>query len=323
LTGLANRGVFVASLEHAIADAQRRGSGLAVFFLDLDHFKDVNDTMGHPAGDRLLQSAGQRLCENVRTADTVARFGGDEFEVLLPEVHEFADVEILAQRLVTAMEQPFQLGANQVHAGVSIGIALHEPGMDAEALLSHSDVALYRAKSDGRDTYRFFNADLDLEVRDRVSLIADLRDAIAGKQFFLVYQPQVDPHSGRIISVEALVRWRHPSRGVLSPRIFIPVAEHSGLIVPLGRWVLAEACRQARRWMDAGIAPDRVAVNFSALQFKINGEVTKEIDAVLAETGLPTHMLGGRTDRIDDDDDQRQQRGPAGPAAAWCHGRNR
>jgi len=291
LTGLANRGVFVTNLEHAIADVQRRDSGLAVFFLDLDHFKDVNDTMGHPAGDRLLQSVAQRLCDNVRAADTVARFGGDEFAVLVSDVCEFAEVEILAQRLVSAMELPFQLGVNQVYAGVSIGIALYEPEMDAEALLSHSDVALYRAKSDGRHTYRFFNADMHLEVRNRVSLIADLREAISQNQFFLVYQPQVDLNSGRITGVEALVRWRHPTRGVLSPGIFIPVAEHTGLIVPLGRWVLAEACRQARRWLDAGIAPARVAVNFSALQFKINGEITKEIDTVLAETGLPAHML--------------------------------
>jgi EAL domain-containing protein (putative c-di-GMP-specific phosphodiesterase class I) len=163
--------------------------------------------------------------------------------------------------------------------------------MDAEALLSHADVALYRAKSDGRHTYRFFNAAMDVEVRTRVNLAADLREAIARQQLFLVYQPQVDLDTGRITGLEALVRWRHPTRGVLSPGVFIPAAEHTGLIVPLGRWVLAQACRQARRWLDDGIAPARIAVNFSALQFKIPGEVTKEIDAVLAETGLPAHML--------------------------------
>ncbi|HEX3995096.1 MAG TPA: EAL domain-containing protein, partial [Acetobacteraceae bacterium] len=291
LTGLANRGVFVTSLEHEIAATHRHGSGLAVFFLDLDHFKDVNDTMGHPAGDDLLQSVAQRLCDNVRAADTVARFGGDEFAVLMPDVREYAVVETLAKRMIDAMEPPFQLGTNQVHAGISIGIALHEPGMDAEALLAHSDVALYRAKSEGRHTYRLFNADMDLEVRNRVSMVSDLREAIAGGQLFLVYQPQVDVNSGRITGVEALVRWRHPTRGVLSPVEFIAAAEHTGLIVPIGRWVLTEACRQAQRWLDAGIAPDRVAVNFSAVQFKISGEVTKEIDAVLEETGLPAHML--------------------------------
>jgi diguanylate cyclase (GGDEF)-like protein/PAS domain S-box-containing protein len=291
LTGLANRGVFVAGLQQAIAGAARRHNGLAVFFLDLDHFKDVNDTLGHPAGDRLLQAVARRLCDNVRANDTVARFGGDEFAVLMSDLADPSDVEILAQRLVCAMEVPFALDTNSVHAGISIGIAMYETGMDAEALLAHADVALYRAKSEGRHTYRFFNADMDLEVRDRVNLVADLRAAIAGQQFFLVYQPQVDLHSGRITGVEALVRWRHPTRGILSPGLFIPAAEHTGLIVPLGRWVLAEACRQARCWLDAGIAPGRVAVNISALQFKMQGEVTKEIDAVLAETGLPAHML--------------------------------
>jgi predicted signal transduction protein with EAL and GGDEF domain len=221
----------------------------------------------------------------------VSRFGGDEFAVLMADPLEPADVEILAQRLVSSMELPFQLGANSVHAGISIGIAMYEPGIDAETLLSHSDVALYRAKSEGRQTYRLFSADMDLEVRDRVSVAADLREAIAREEFFLVYQPQVDLHSGRITGLEALVRWRHPGRGVLSPALFIPAAEHTGLIVPLGRWVLAEACRQTRIWLDAGIAPGRIAVNFSALQFRIPGEVTKEIDAVLAETNLPARML--------------------------------
>jgi diguanylate cyclase (GGDEF)-like protein/PAS domain S-box-containing protein len=291
LTGLSNRGVFVTNLQQAIADTSRRGCGLAVFFLDLDHFKDVNDTLGHPAGDRLLQAVARRMCDNVRANDTVARFGGDEFAVLMTGLTDPADVEILAHRLVCAMEEPFQLDANSVYAGVSIGIAVYETGTEAEALLAHADVALYRAKSEGRHTFRFFNADMDLEVRDRVNLATDLRAAIAGQQFLLAYQPQVDLHSGRIIGVEALVRWRHPSRGVLSPGLFIPAAEHTGLIVPLGRWVLAEACRQAKCWLDAGIAPGRIAVNFSALQFKMQGEVTKEIDAVLAETGLPASML--------------------------------
>lgn len=291
LTGLANRGMFVTTLEHEIAVARRRGGGLAVFFLDLDHFKDVNDTLGHPVGDRLLRAVARRLCDNVRETDTVARFGGDEFAVLMSDPRDPSDIEILANRLVAAMEVPFALDSNSVHAGISIGIAMYEPGMDAEALLSHADVALYRAKSEGRHTFRYFNAAMDLEVRDRVSLVADLREALAGQQLFLVWQPQVDLHTGRITGVEALVRWRHPTRGVLSPALFIPAAEHTGLIVPLGRWVLAEACRQARRWLDAGIAPDHIAVNFSARQFKVPGEVMKEIDAVLAETGMPAHML--------------------------------
>lgn len=291
LTGLANRGLFVANLEHAIADAKRRDSGIAAFFLDLDHFKDVNDTLGHPVGDRLLQLVAQRLCENVRASDTVARFGGDEFAVLMSDLHDAADAEILAERLVAAMELPFLVGANTIHAGISIGIAVYERGTAAEALLSHADVALYRAKSDGRHTYRFFNDAMDRDLRNRVTLADELREAIAAAEIFLVYQPQVDLDSGRIVGLEALVRWRHPVRGVLSPGLFIPVAEHTGLIVPLGRWVLAEACRQAGRWLDEGVMPGRMAVNFSALQFKMAGEVTKEVDAVLAKTGLPARML--------------------------------
>ena len=291
LTGLANRGVFVASLEHAIADAMRRDSGIAAFYLDLDHFKDVNDTLGHPIGDRLLRLVAQRLCENVRASDTVARFGGDEFAVLMTDLHNPADAEIMAQRLVDAMEAPFLVDANAIHAGISIGIAVHERGIEAETLLSHADVALYRAKSDGRHTYRFFNDAMDLEVRNRVNLADELRAAIAREEIFLVYQPQVDLGSGRITGLEALVRWRHPTRGVLAPGLFIPVAEHTGLIAPLGRWVLREACGQARRWLDHGLAPDRVAVNVSALQFKLAGEMMRQIDAVLAETGLPADML--------------------------------
>jgi diguanylate cyclase (GGDEF)-like protein/PAS domain S-box-containing protein len=291
LTGLANRGVFVTDLQHAIADTKRRDNGLAVFYLDLDHFKDINDTLGHPMGDRLLQLVAHRLCETVRASDTVARFGGDEFAVLMSDLHDPDDAELLARRLVDAMELPFLVGATAIHAGISIGIAVYERGTDAELLLSHADVALYRAKAEGRNTYRFFNDAMDLELRNRVTLADELRAAMAGGELFLAYQPQVDLASGRITGLEALVRWRHPTRGILSPGLFIPIAEHTGLIVALGRWVLAEACRQSRRWLDQGIAPDRVAVNFSALQFKMAGEVLQQVDAALAETGLPAHML--------------------------------
>jgi diguanylate cyclase (GGDEF)-like protein/PAS domain S-box-containing protein len=291
LTGLANRGVFVTQLERAIAEARRGGSSLAVLYLDLDHFKDVNDTLGHPIGDRLLQSVAQRLRDTVRSSDTVARFGGDEFAVLMSDLHEPADAGILAETLVDVMELPFQVDENNIHIGTSIGIAMYEPEVDAEAMLSHADVALYRSKSEGRHTYRFFDDAMDLEVRSRVNLVVELRQAIAKEQLFVLYQPQVDLESGRITGVEALVRWRHPTKGDLLPGLFIPASERSGLIVPLGKWVLTEVCRQARRWLDEGVAPDCVAVNFSALQFKVPRDMEKDIDAVLAETGLPAHML--------------------------------
>jgi diguanylate cyclase (GGDEF)-like protein/PAS domain S-box-containing protein len=291
LTGLANRSVFVASLEHAIKDTRRRNRGAAVFYLDLDNFKDVNDTLGHPTGDRVLQSVAQRLRDNVRASDIVARFGGDEFSVLIPDLDEPAQAAILAQKLVEVFDLPFLIDTSTVRISISIGIALYEPGMGTEVLLSRADVALYRSKSAGGHTYRFFDNAMDLEIRTRVNLVAELREALATDQFFLVYQPQVDLDTDRIIGVEALVRWRHPIRGVLLPGVFIPAAERAGLIAPLGKWVLAEACRQARRWLDEGIALNRLGVNFSPLQLKTPGQLEKDIDAVLGETGLPTNML--------------------------------
>jgi diguanylate cyclase (GGDEF)-like protein/PAS domain S-box-containing protein len=291
LTGLANRGVFVTSLEHAIKGGRRRTRGPAVFYLDLDRFKDVNDTLGHPVGDRLLRSVAQRLRDNVRASDIVARFGGDEFGVLMPDLDEPADAGILAQKLVEVMEPPFLIDASNVSTSISIGVALYEPDTSAEALLSRADVALYRSKSEGGRTYRFFDNAMDLEIHSRVNLVAELREALTTHQLFLVYQPQVDLETNRIIGVEALVRWQHPTRGVLSPGVFIPAAERAALIAPLGKWVLAEACRQARRWLDEGIAPDRLGVNFSSLQLKTPGQLEREIDAILGETGLPTNML--------------------------------
>jgi diguanylate cyclase (GGDEF)-like protein/PAS domain S-box-containing protein len=291
LTGLLNRGVFVANLNGAITDARRRGTRVAVLYLDLDHFKDVNDTQGHPAGDLLLKGTAQRLIDNVRASDTVARFGGDEFAILVTNVVEPADAAMLAKKLIDAVGRPFSINGSDVYSSVTVGIALSDPDSDAETLLSRADVALYRAKAEGRQTYRFFDAAMDQEVNARVSLITALRDAIASEQLFLVYQPQIELASGRIIGVEALARWRHPVRGVLTADAFIPAAERSGLIIPLGRWALAQACRQARIWIDQGIAADHMAVNLSALQFKTPRELEKDIDGVLTEYRLPPHML--------------------------------
>jgi len=291
LTGLANRGVFVTNTERAIAEARRGGAGVAVLYIDLDHFKDVNDTLGHPTGDGLLKLVAQRLHLIARASDTVARFGGDEFAVLMPDLLEPADAGTLANKIVDAMELPFLIDTNEVHVGASIGIALYESETDAEALLSHADVALYRSKSEGRHTYRFFNDAMDHEVRGRVKLVTELREAIAKEHFFIVYQPQVNLKSGCIIGVEALVRWRHPTKGILMPGLFISTAERSGLIVPLGKWILSEACSQARRWLDEGVSFGRVAVNLSSLQFRSPGELEKEIDFILVETRLPAHML--------------------------------
>jgi diguanylate cyclase (GGDEF)-like protein/PAS domain S-box-containing protein len=292
LTGLANRGVFVAEVGRAIERARRGEHIFAVLYLDLDHFKDVNDTLGHPIGDRLLQSVAERLQANVRAVDTLARFGGDEFALLMADIGDPTDAGVLADQLLQIMVEPFLLDGNQIQSGVSIGIATYEPDVrGAEALLAHADVALYRAKSEGRHTYRFFTDAMDAEVRKRVALTSELHAGIAAGELFLTYQPQVDMETSRLVGLEALVRWKHPTRGVLVPGDFLPAAERSGLIVMLGNWVLRSACRQAQQWLEAGIALPPVAINVSALQFKAPRELENEIEKVLAETGLPPSLL--------------------------------
>jgi diguanylate cyclase (GGDEF)-like protein/PAS domain S-box-containing protein len=292
LTGLANRTVFMERVRQAIARAKRGGKGFAVLYLDLDHFKDVNDTLGHPVGDELLKSVAARLLSHAREIDTVARFGGDEFAVVVADIGEPADAAILADTLIKALGDPFSIGGSEIRTGASVGISVYGADQpDAETLMSQADVALYRAKGEGRGDYRFFTDAMDTEVQTRVTVSGELRQAIAGGQLFLVYQPQVEMETGRITGVEALVRWRHPERGVLGPGEFVSVAEKSGLILGLGHWVLLEACRRAKAWLDAGIAPGRVAVNLSGVQFKRPIELEKDITAVLAETGFPPSML--------------------------------
>ena len=292
LTGLANRGVFVAEVARAIERARRGERSFAVLYLDLDHFKDVNDTLGHPIGDRLLQSVAERLRANMRTADTLARFGGDEFALLMLGISDPTDAGVLADKLLQIMAEPFLLDGNQIQSGVSIGVAIYEPdAADAETLLAHADVALYRAKLEGRHTYRFFTEAMDTEVRKRVALTSELHAGIAAGQLFLAYQPQVDMETSRLIGLEALVRWNHPTRGVLLPCEFLPAAELSGLIVMLGNWVLRSACRQAKQWLDSGVALPSMAVNVSALQFKAPHALENEIIAALDETGLPPATL--------------------------------
>jgi diguanylate cyclase (GGDEF)-like protein/PAS domain S-box-containing protein len=292
LTGLANRAVFMEALQHAIASVKRGAKTFGVLYLDLDQFKDVNDTLGHPIGDELLKAVAERLRANTRNSDIVARFGGDEFAVMVADISEPADAAGVADTIIKAMGAPFIIRANDIRTCVSIGIALFGPDEpDAETILSRADVALYRAKSERTGDYRFHTDAMDSEIRTRVMLGSELREGIALGQLFLEYQPQADIATGRITGVEALVRWRHPVRGVLEPNLFIPVAEKSGLIATLGHWILREACGQAKAWLDAGIAPEVVAVNLSAVQFKRAFELEREIAIVLAETGLPPSKL--------------------------------
>jgi diguanylate cyclase (GGDEF)-like protein/PAS domain S-box-containing protein len=292
LTGLANRRVFVEALRREISRVGRDGRNFAVLYLDLDHFKDVNDTLGHPVGDLLLQAVSGRLQEITRLTDTVARFGGDEFALIDADINEPADAAVLADKVLNAISAPFLIGVDEIRTGASIGIAVFgAESPDAEMLLSHADVALYRAKAEGRGMYRFFTEAMDSEVRTRVTLGTELRKAIVAEQLFLMYQPQVDVDTGRIVGVEALVRWRHPERGLVSPGEFIPIAERSGLIVSLGNWVMLEACRQTRKWLDAGVSPARIAINLSALQFRTPLELEANLAAVMKETGLPSNLV--------------------------------
>ncbi len=292
LTGMANRVVFEEALTTALKDAARNNRTFAVHYLDLDHFKDINDTLGHPIGDLLLEEVAERLSDATRHTDMVARFGGDEFAVLQADMAEPGEAGVLAEKLLRLIKQPYSIAGHEIHVGASCGIAVYEPGApDPEILLAHAELALYRAKSEGRQTFRYFTDSMDEEARSRVNLTDELRRAIDGGQFFLAYQPQVNMEDGRIVGLEALVRWRHPVRGVVSPGEFIAAAERNGLITELGQWILLEACRQTKAWLDAGLDCPPVAVNMSAVQLRRPADAERELAAVLREVQLPRGIL--------------------------------
>ena len=286
LTGLPNRLLLrermVQESDHGV-----RGDSLAVLCLDLDHFKNVNDTFGHPVGDALLCAAADRLRAAVREEDTVVRLGGDEFAIVQIGAEQPHQATSLAERLIEALGRPFQLGAHQVTVGTSVGIALDtRRGADAETLLKSADMALYRAKADGRGTYRFFEPIMNAEVQARHALETDLRRAVANNEFELFFQPILDTQTYALNGLEALVRWRHQERGLVPPMEFIPLAEEIGLIVPLGDWIVQEACRQAASWPSA----TTVAVNLSPAQFK-NPRLVATIRGALKASGLPAERL--------------------------------
>jgi diguanylate cyclase (GGDEF)-like protein len=286
LTNLANRALFREELEKALTRVSR-GDSLAVLCLDLDRFKSVNDTLGHPAGDALLQQVAERLRGCVRDTDTVARLGGDEFALIQPGTGSPQAVMPLARRIIEAVSEPYDLDGHQVVIGTSIGIALApEDGDSPDALLKSADLALYRAKADGRGTFRYFEREMDAQMQARRALEVDLRNALANGEFELYYQPLVNLASDRVIGCEALLRWHHPARGMISPAEFIPVAEEIGVIVPLGEWVLRQACSQAATWPD-GI---KVAVNLSPVQFR-DRKLVQTVVSALAASGLPGSRL--------------------------------
>jgi diguanylate cyclase (GGDEF)-like protein/PAS domain S-box-containing protein len=286
LTGLPNRVLLRERLELALANTRRRGAGAAVLCVDLDHFKEINDTLGHGAGDLLLQQASERLQSCLRATDTVARLGGDEFCIVQVSVDHPTDAHQLCRRLVECIREPFTFDNHQVYLDVSIGVALApEDGEDHERLLKNADIALYRAKEEGRGTYRFFEADMDAKLQARKALEQDLRQALAKGELELHYQPLVAVDGQSLMGVEALMRWRHPERGQVPPAEFIPVAEEIGLILPLGEWALRTACRQATAWPGL-----RVSVNLSPVQFK-HRDLLAVIGQILEETGLEPERL--------------------------------
>ena len=268
LTGLPNRTLLHDRLGQELAHARREGSMVAVLLLDLDSFKDVNDALGHPFGDRLLCTVAQRINAVVRATDTLARLGGDEFPLVQPQIRQTADVTTLADKILATVATPFDLDGQEIQTSTSIGIALFpQDGQDPDTLLQHAELALYRAKAQGRNQFRFFEPAMDEEAQARRRLERELRQALERGEFVLHYQPQLELASGRLAGVEALVRWNHPERGLVLPGAFIPAAEANGLIRPLGAWVLREACRQATAWRERGWDLS-VAVNLSPAQLR-------------------------------------------------------
>jgi diguanylate cyclase (GGDEF)-like protein len=286
LTELPNRVLLNERLEQALTRV-KRGEVLAVHLLDLDHFKNVNDTLGHPAGDKLLRLVADRLRALVRETDTIARMGGDEFAVLQVAVSQPADATVLAMRIIAAVSEPYDIDGHQVVIGTSVGIAVGPTdGLAPDQLLRNADLALYRAKGDGRGTYHFFEPDMDAQMQARRLLEHDLRKALPAGEFELHYQPVLDLKSNEISGFEALIRWRHPQKGLMAPREFIPVAEEIGFIIPLGEWVIQQACTTAAKWSS----PVRVSVNLSPLQFRSPGLVPCIVNA-LSTSGLPAERL--------------------------------
>jgi len=291
LTGLPNRLLLNDRLTQAIASSRRYQKKVAVLFLDLDGFKHINDSLGHPIGDKLLQSIAKRLMNCVREADTVSRSGGDEFVVLLSSVERSDDVAITARRMLQELAQPHRFEGHDLHVTASIGVSIYpDDGQDAETLIKTADIAMYQAKENGRQSFQFFKPAMNVRAVERQSMEEGLRHALELGEFTLHYQPKVNVSTGDITGAEGLIRWTHPTRGPVSPAQFISVAEDCGLIPSIGKWVLREACTQAAAWLKTGLSLGTMAVNISAMEFR-QGGFLEGIFAILEDTGLDPRFL--------------------------------
>ncbi|WP_291717966.1 EAL domain-containing protein [Magnetospirillum sp. 64-120] len=291
LTGLPNRRLFTDRLQVAIAHAHRHGAQMAIMFLDLDLFKRINDSLGHGIGDQVLCEVANRLQACVREGDTVARLGGDEFVILLPELDHVEDAAKLADRVISRVKQPLSVDEHELYVTTSVGIAVYpDDGLTDETLIKNADTAMYRAKDLGRNSYQLYTPAMNAKSFERLAMESSLRHALNRGEFTLVYQGKIDLVSGRMSGVEALVRWRHPEMGLVSPAEFIPLAENMGLISEIGAWVLKAACRQSQSWFDLGLPRVRIAVNVSTLQFR-EGDLAELVKQALQESGLPPQFL--------------------------------
>src|SRR5688572_283327 len=291
LTGLPNRAMFADRAREVVAHARRHEKTAAFLFLDLDNFKQVNDRLGHDVGDGLLKVIASRLRASVRGDDFVARIGGDEFCVLLQDIADLREAAAVAQKLIHELGKAYKVGSHEVASGASIGIAcVPQDGEDVATLLRLADAAMYRAKDLGRNGYQFFSAVLNQDAAAAAALAEDLRGAMERGELYIVYQPRIDTGTRQVVGAEALLRWRHPRYGILGPEAFLPLADDTGLLVPIGAWVLREACEQGRRWLDAGIRPFTVVVNVTARQLR-HGSLAEQVRAALEASRLPPEAL--------------------------------
>jgi len=291
LTGLPNRALLTDRLAQSIALAQRHGKKVALMYLDLDHFKHINDSLGHAVGDQLLQSVAKRLHACVRLSDTVSRQGGDEFVVLLDDIEEVQDATLSAKKLIEAVGRPYLVGGHRLHVTLSIGISLYpDDGEDVETVFRNADIAMYQAKRNGRNNYQIFSPDMNIRAVARQSIEVALHHALDQHEFVLHYQPKMNLKTGTITGAEALLRWKRSSHRLTFPTQFVSIAEECGLILPIGKWVLREACRQTQAWLQAGLDLAQIAVNVSSIEFHGKDFLT-DIRAILSETGLDPHRL--------------------------------